>query len=112
MEAHFEKTKVDNDAFFSSIQRDSEGRLMNVFWADARSRAAFKDFGDIVTFDTSDLTNGYRMPFAPFVGVNHHSSSILLGCGLISYKDTDTFVWLFKCWVKCMGSPPSASLMD
>jgi len=112
VEAYFKKMKVDNDTFFSSIQRDSEGRLMNVFWADARSRAAFEDFGDVVTFDTTHLTNRYRMPFAPFVGVNHHGLSILLGCVLISYEDTDTFVWLFKCWVKCMGSPPSASLMD
>jgi len=32
VEAYFEKMKVDNDTFFSSIQRDSEGRLMNVFW--------------------------------------------------------------------------------
>ncbi|GFY95515.1 hypothetical protein Acr_10g0009000 [Actinidia rufa] len=29
------------------------GRLRNVFWADARSRAACKEFGDVVTFDTN-----------------------------------------------------------
>ena len=52
------------------------------------------------------------MPFAPFVGVNHHGSSILLGCGLISYEDTDTFVWLFKCWLEHMGSRPGAILTD
>ena len=39
---------------------------------------------------------------APFVGVNHHGQSILLGCGLISNQNVDTFVWLFESWMKCM----------
>ncbi|KAH9681061.1 hypothetical protein KPL71_026797 [Citrus sinensis] len=37
-----------------------------------RSRAAYKHFGDVVTFDTTYLTNKYDMPFDRFVGVNHH----------------------------------------
>ena len=53
------------------------------------------------------------MPFAPFVGVNHHGQSILLGCGLISGEDTDTFRWLFESWLTCMsGVPPSAIITD
>ncbi|XP_022871194.1 protein FAR1-RELATED SEQUENCE 9-like [Olea europaea var. sylvestris] len=43
------------------------------------------------------------MPFAPFVGVNHHRQLTLLGCDLVSNEDTNTFVWLFKTWLKCMG---------
>ncbi|KAL7260695.1 hypothetical protein ACSBR1_006375 [Camellia fascicularis] len=31
---------------------DEDGRLLNVFWADPRNRAASKKFGDVVTFDT------------------------------------------------------------
>ncbi|XP_035546643.1 protein FAR1-RELATED SEQUENCE 5-like [Juglans regia] len=62
--------------------------------ADPRSRAAYQYFGDVVTFDTTYLTNRYGMPFAPFVGVNHHGQSILLGAGLISSEDTETFTWL------------------
>ena len=81
---------------FFSIDLDEEDRLKNVFWADARSRAAYKYFGDVITFDTTYLTNKYDMPFAPFVGVNHHGQSILLGCGLISREDTETFTWLFE----------------
>jgi len=42
------------------------------------------------------------MPFAPFVGVNHHGQSILLGCGLLFLEDTNTFVWLFDRWRRCM----------
>jgi hypothetical protein len=77
-------------------------RLRNVFWADARSKAAYEYFNDVVTFDTTYLTNRYDMPFAPFVGVNHHGQSIILGAGLISNEDTYTFVWLFNSWLRCM----------
>ena len=77
--------------------------ISNVFWADARSRAACAEFGDVVSFDTTYLTNKYDMPFAPFFGVNHHGQSILLGCGLLSAEDTETFVWLFNCWHNCMS---------
>ncbi|XP_022845329.1 protein FAR1-RELATED SEQUENCE 5-like [Olea europaea var. sylvestris] len=63
---------------------------------------AYKEFGDVVTFDTTYLSNEYNMSFAPFVGVNHHGQSTLLGCRLLSNEDTDTFVWLFKIWLQCM----------
>ncbi|GJT49368.1 FAR-RED impaired response 1-like protein [Tanacetum coccineum] len=46
---------------------------------DVRCRAAYEEFGDVVTFDTTYLTNKYEMSMAPFVGVNHHGQSILLG---------------------------------
>ncbi|KAF5451710.1 hypothetical protein F2P56_026795 [Juglans regia] len=92
---------------------DDETRLRNVFWADARSRAAYESFGDVITFDTTYLTNAYKMSFAPFVGVNHHGQSILFGCDLISAEDTDTFVWLFESWLKCMnGRAPQAIIID
>ncbi|XP_042969099.1 protein FAR-RED IMPAIRED RESPONSE 1-like [Carya illinoinensis] len=92
---------------------DDNGRLKNVFWADAHSRASYEYFGDVVTFDTIYLTNSYGMPFAPFVGVNHHGQSILLGAGLISSENTETFVWLFDTWLKCMdGRAPKAIIND
>lgn len=57
LENYFEKQYQFNDRFFSAIERDTEGRLMNAFWSDARSRESFKDFGDIVTFDTTFSSN-------------------------------------------------------
>ena len=95
MQNYFLKMQSDNSNFFSMIDLNEEGRLRNVFWVDARSRAAWREFGDVVTFDTTYLVNKNDMPFAPFVGVNHHGQSILLGCGLISTKDTKSFTWLF-----------------
>ncbi|XP_042969131.1 protein FAR1-RELATED SEQUENCE 5-like [Carya illinoinensis] len=100
---YFTRMQYKNDRFFSLMDMDDEGRLRNVFWADARSRAAYKYFGDVVTFDTTYLTNRYGMPFAPFVSVNHHGQSILLGAGLISSEDTVTFTWLFQTWLTCMN---------
>ena len=44
------------------------------------------------------------MPFAPFVEVNHHGRSILFRCRLLSNETTDTFVWLFETWLKCMSN--------
>ncbi|KAK8951943.1 Protein FAR1-RELATED SEQUENCE 8 [Platanthera zijinensis] len=53
------------------------------------------------------------MPFAPFVGVNHHGHSILLGCGLISSEDTENFIWLFDTWLICMNNKlPNAIIID
>lgn len=59
------------------------------------------------------LTNKYDMPFAPFVGVNHHGQSVLLGCGLLSSEDTATFTWLFKTWLASMSNrAPRAIITD
>ncbi|KAK2652163.1 hypothetical protein Ddye_012019 [Dipteronia dyeriana] len=82
----------DNSNFFYTMDSYEEGRLKNVFWADARSRALYKEFGDALTFDSTYLTNKYDMPFAAFVGVNHHGQSTLFGCGLISNEDTETYI--------------------
>ncbi|XP_062173549.1 protein FAR-RED IMPAIRED RESPONSE 1-like [Alnus glutinosa] len=113
LRGYFDRMRKVNDDFYYDIDVDDECRLKNVFWANARSRASYDDFGDVVTFDTTYLTNKYEMPFAPFVGVNHHGQSILLGAALISSDDTSTFVWLFEAWLKCMkGRAPRAIITD
>ncbi|WVY95348.1 hypothetical protein V8G54_034436 [Vigna mungo] len=101
---HFSSMREMNKDFFSDIDVDDDNRILNVFWGDARSRAACEYFGDVISFDTTYLTNKYEMSFAPFVGVNHHGQSILLGCGLLCSEDTDSFVWLFNSWLRCMSN--------
>ncbi|RYQ83484.1 hypothetical protein Ahy_B10g102167 [Arachis hypogaea] len=73
------------------------------FWADARSRAAFEYFGDVISFDTTYNTNRYNLVCDSFVGVNHHSQSTLLGCSLMKNEEIESFKWLFECWLRCMG---------
>lgn len=57
LERYLQKQHELNNEFYSSIQRDCDGRLMNVFWSDARCRAMCEDFGDVITFDTTFQTN-------------------------------------------------------
>ena len=74
------------------IDLDNEFHTRNLFCADAKSRATYDAFGDVVTFDTTYLTNKYEMPFAAFVSVNHYGQTCLLGCGSLSSEDTESFV--------------------
>ncbi|WVZ04499.1 hypothetical protein V8G54_025305 [Vigna mungo] len=108
---HFSKMRDLNNDFFYDLEMDEGNRITSVFWADAKSRAACEEFGDVVSFDTTYLTNKYDMPLAPFVGVNHHGQSILLGCGLLSSEDTRSFVWLFETWLRCMGNKAPDSIV-
>jgi len=100
--SHFSRMAQLNKDFYFKIDIDDDSRIRNMFWADARTRAACNYFGDLISFDTTYLTNKYDIPFAPFVSVNHHRQSILLGCGLLSSEETSSFVWLFESWLRCM----------
>ncbi|XP_056695102.1 protein FAR-RED IMPAIRED RESPONSE 1-like [Spinacia oleracea] len=100
---YFKKMKADNSDFFHVYRQGANGILQDVLWVDARSRAAYEEFGDVVCFDSTYLTNKYKMSFANFFGVNHHGQSILLGCALVSHENSDTFEWIFGNWLECMG---------
>ncbi|KAI3909666.1 hypothetical protein MKW98_014083 [Papaver atlanticum] len=109
----FVKMQTRSSNFFYVMDMDEDCTVRNIFWADARSRAAYEDFGDVVTLDTSNLGNKFVMPLVPFVGVNHHGQAILLGCALLSNEAVGTFLWLFKSWLACMmGIPPKAIITD
>ncbi|XP_019425161.1 PREDICTED: protein FAR1-RELATED SEQUENCE 4-like [Lupinus angustifolius] len=99
--------------FFYAIDWDDFFRVRNVFWADGRSRATYESFGDVVTVDTTYLSDRYKVPLATFVGVNHHGQSVLFGCGLLSCEDSESFTWLFQSWLRCMsGVPPQGIITD
>lgn len=100
---YFHKQQAKDPNFYYIMDIDDEGVLCNVFWADGRMRAAYQEFGDVVTFDSTYLTNKYSMPFCPFVGINHHGQSILFGCALVASETIETFTWVFKTWLQCMG---------
>ncbi|XP_021773585.1 protein FAR-RED IMPAIRED RESPONSE 1-like [Chenopodium quinoa] len=113
MMEYFDKMQTGNQIFFHAQRLDEEGRLKDVLWVDARSRVAYEDFGDAVCFDATYLTNEYELPFANFVGVNHHGQSLLLGCALVSHEDCNTFAWIFRQWLACMNNrAPKAILTD
>ncbi|VFQ81023.1 unnamed protein product [Cuscuta campestris] len=100
-----------NPDFFYAIQGDEDQFTGNVFWADHKARQDYKHFGDTVTFDTTYRSNRYRLPFAPFTGVNHHGQPVLFGCAFLINESEASFVWLFKTWLASMlGDPPPLSI--
>ncbi|CAM8894507.1 unnamed protein product [Rhodiola kirilowii] len=113
MRRHFCEMISSNSNFFYMYDTDENDSLKNVFWADGRSRATYKDFGDVVSFDTTYVSNRYKMPFTPFIGVNNHGQSILFGCALLAGEEVANFVWLFNAWLTCMSDKaPKGILTD
>ncbi|PKA64412.1 Protein FAR1-like sequence 6 [Apostasia shenzhenica] len=109
----FTKIQAKSANFFYLMDLDVEGRVRNVLWADARSRAAYQYFGDVVTFDTSYIEHKHKIPLVLFIGANHHGQSILLGCGLISEQVVENYTWLLRTWLTCVqGCAPSALITD
>jgi uncharacterized protein YcfJ len=41
---------------------DESTHLRNLFWTYVRCRAIYEYFGEVITFDTTYLTNKYDMP--------------------------------------------------
>ncbi|KAM3207361.1 hypothetical protein ACQJBY_062533 [Aegilops geniculata] len=97
-----EKAKEDQD-FFYRIRVDDEDRVRNMYWVDGAAIRAYKHFRDCLSFDVTYLTNMYKMPCAPFIGINSHNQSLQFGCGLVRNEDTDGYAWLFKTFLECMG---------
>ncbi|KAK2391080.1 protein FAR1-RELATED SEQUENCE [Trifolium repens] len=87
--------------------------MINFFWVDTRSRLAYQQYGDVITFDTTYKTNKYSMPFAPFVGLNNHYQSILFDCALLQDETENSFIWLFETFLEAMdGKKPISVITD
>ncbi|XP_044469437.1 protein FAR1-RELATED SEQUENCE 5-like [Mangifera indica] len=102
--------QLEDPAFFYAVQGDEDQCMSNIFWADPKARTNYTFFGDTVTFDTTYRSNRYRLPFAPFTGVNHHGQPILFGCALLINESEASFVWLFKTWLEAMSGRPPVSV--
>ncbi|XP_072076584.1 protein FAR1-RELATED SEQUENCE 5-like [Arachis hypogaea] len=87
--------------FFYAVDVDETNKFKSAIWVDARCRASYEYFGDV-----------HGLPFASFVGVNHHGKSTLLGCALLGNEEIPSFEWVFKNWLNCMGNPPQAIITD
>ncbi|XP_057972055.1 protein FAR1-RELATED SEQUENCE 5 [Malania oleifera] len=101
---------AENPAFFFAVQGNESQCTGNVFWADPKARMNYTYFGDTVTFDTTYRSNRYRLPFAPFTGVNHHGQPVLFGCAFLINETEASFIWLFKTWLAAMSGHPPVSI--
>ncbi|XP_062203726.1 protein FAR1-RELATED SEQUENCE 5-like isoform X2 [Phragmites australis] len=108
---YLKKMQANDPAFFHAIQVDKNGCVVNVFWADSRAKAAYRHFGDAVTFDTTYKKNKYMMPFVTFSGVNHHLQPVIFGCALLMEETEFSFIWLFETWLAAMGGKAPCSLV-
>lgn len=107
------RAQVSNPRFFYAMELDDQQRLRNVFWADTKSRIDYAHFGDVVTFDTTCLTNKYDTKIVFFEGVNHHGRSVLLGCALVTDETKASFLWVLRTLLAVMqGGPPRAIITD
>ncbi|CAA0381528.1 unnamed protein product [Arabidopsis thaliana] len=110
---YFQSKQAEDMGFFYAIELDSNGSCMSIFWADSRSRFACSQFGDAVVFDTSYRKGDYSVPFATFIGFNHHRQPVLLGGALVADESKEAFSWLFQTWLRAMsGRRPRSMVAD
>ncbi|KAL7123903.1 hypothetical protein ABFS83_14G013300 [Erythranthe nasuta] len=109
---YFQSRQAEDTGFFYGVEM-REGKGMNMFWADARSRFSCTQFGDAIVFDTTYRRGSYLVPFASFLGVNHHRQPVLLGCALVADESEASFTWIFQAWVRAMsGHRPVSIIAD
>ncbi|XP_056161589.1 protein FAR1-RELATED SEQUENCE 7-like isoform X2 [Syzygium oleosum] len=109
---YFQNRQAEDVGFFYAVEVQM-GCCRSLFWADGRSRFSCSQFGDAIIFDTSYKQNNYVVPFATFVGVNHHKQPVLLGCALLADESKESFIWLFETWLRAMsGCHPKSIIAD
>nr|XP_029151613.1 protein FAR1-RELATED SEQUENCE 6-like [Arachis hypogaea] len=109
MMSYFVRMKEINPNFFYTIDVEDANKFRSALWVDARCRASYEYYGDVVSFDTTYRRNRHGLSFASFVGVNHHGKSTLLGYALLGSEEIPSFEWVFTQWVRCVGTAPRGS---
>ncbi|KAJ3703281.1 hypothetical protein LUZ61_006986 [Rhynchospora tenuis] len=109
----FRQAKADDPDFYYACKFSPENCLEIVFWADSVAHAAYRYFGDAVSFDATYIVNKYDLPVAPIVGINHHYQTIVFGCSMMTTEDGDSYKWILQSFLDCMGGKaPSAIVTD
>jgi hypothetical protein len=111
---HLEELQKQDPDFFFDYSLDSERRVEHLFWFDGVARKAYVEaYHDCVSFDTTFCTNRFNMPFDPFIGINRHGQSFMLGCGFLRDEREDSFKWRFRTFLRAMhGVQPENIIMD
>ncbi|CAL4888571.1 unnamed protein product [Urochloa decumbens] len=103
--------QLEDSEFFFDYQTSSTGRLLNLFWCDGQSRLDYQAFADLVIFDSTYRTNRYKMPFVPFVGMNHHRSTTIFACAIVSHETVESFEWLLRTLLVAMYNKEPRSII-
>jgi hypothetical protein len=108
----FQNCKLANKYFYWDAQTDIDtGRIKNIFWSHASQRAEYQDFGDVITFDTTHMTNKNKMPLVMFVGLNHQLQNVVFGQALLQDETSHSFTWRFRTFKTCMGGHEPHALL-
>ncbi|XP_021717028.1 protein FAR1-RELATED SEQUENCE 5-like [Chenopodium quinoa] len=110
---NFKRKKLMWSAYFFYYEMDEDDCLCRALWADPICRRNYAVFGDMLSFDTTYQSNRYNMVFGPFTGVDHHKKCVTFAVGFIVKEDVASFQWLFRTFVKAMGSrEPNCLITD
>ncbi|XP_024995247.1 protein FAR1-RELATED SEQUENCE 5-like [Cynara cardunculus var. scolymus] len=90
--------------FFEYKCNDQE--LGAIFWADEVARVNYKEFEDVISFDGTFRTNKHAMIFVPFLAVDNHKASVVVGSALISGETIENFTWVLRAFLKCHEKQP------
>uniref|UniRef100_A0A7N0U988 MULE transposase domain-containing protein n=1 Tax=Kalanchoe fedtschenkoi TaxID=63787 RepID=A0A7N0U988_KALFE len=96
---------------FNGSDANEDGHLCGFYWRDGIMKKDYDLFGDLLIHDTTYQTNKYDMICGPFVGMNHHTNNVMFGCGFITNKRVESFVWLFQLFLKSMGDKAPITIM-
>ena len=89
---YFKELEQEDPEFFYKIKLDGEHRVESLFWVDGAARHAYiESYHDCVSFDATHMTNMYDIPFTPFIGINRHGQSFLLGCAFLRDEKTPSY---------------------
>ncbi|XP_052117579.1 protein FAR1-RELATED SEQUENCE 5-like [Arachis duranensis] len=93
---YFMRMKDINPNFFYAVKLDEECKFRSAVWVDARGRASYGYYRDVVSVDSTYSTN----------------RSTLLGCALLGNEEIPSYEWVFSQWVKCMGTALQQIITD
>ncbi|XP_019166801.1 PREDICTED: protein FAR1-RELATED SEQUENCE 7-like [Ipomoea nil] len=107
----FKRRQSSERDFYFDFEVDLESRLCSFFLRDGRMRRDYDLFGDLLVHDTTYRTNKYDMICGPFVGMNNHCMNVMFGCGFLMNEKIESFVWLFKTFLRSMDYKSPQSIM-
>ncbi|XP_062104158.1 protein FAR1-RELATED SEQUENCE 5-like [Humulus lupulus] len=95
--------KADHDPrFYGIFSYDNKRRLLNLFWADGKSRLDYEMYGHSIAFDSTYKTNSYGKPLLVWVGVNNHFRTTILGLAILANESVSSYMWATRAFLECM----------
>jgi len=107
---YFRNRKAEDPNFFYKfdVDVDDDMKVKNLFWREGSSLKHYAEYGDCVSFET---TNKYNLPFALSCGVTCHGHTCMFGCAFMSDEKTETFTWIFETFLESTGGKHPKSII-